>query len=176
MNLQECYERSLLAFEITIPSLVLFSLSTMFLIDYAFEDLRNRRVSNNLMIASGFFGFVATIITGHLLDNLVLHISAFVFTTLVALLLFRIGAIGGADFKALMVIAITSPGILFSSWPEPLYEGIIASGLEIAIMLLLGIVYSKMKKRTNTGEEDRIVPLLPLLLLAYMAVQCLALI
>jgi Flp pilus assembly protein protease CpaA len=148
----------------------------MFLLDYAYLDIRDRRVPNNLMYSGAFFGFVATIVTGHLFENPLLHISAFVFIALVSLLLFEIGAIGGADFKGLLVIAITSPGNLFATWGDPIFEGIIAGGLEIAIMLLLGLLYSRISKSEYRPEGKKGVPLLPLLLIAYLVVQLLALV
>ncbi|MFX1367026.1 MAG: prepilin peptidase [Promethearchaeota archaeon] len=162
-------------FEVTAASSVLFSLSSMFLLDYAYLDIRDRRVPNNLMYVSAFFGFFVITVTGHLLENLLLHISALGFMVLVSFLLFRIGSIGGADFKALLVIAMTSPGILFASWSDPVFEGIIAGGLEVAIMLLLGLLYSRISKPENRSDRKKEVPLLPLLLIAYLAVQLLAL-
>ena len=165
-----------MAFEATIPSLALFSLSVMFLLGFACEDIRKRQVPNNLMLATGGLGFVAIVVTGHLIDSLLLHLSAFVFVVLFSLLLFRIGAIGGADFKALLVIAITSPGILFANWNNPVFEAVIASSLQIFIMLLLGLVYSRIGEPKDYSEEERTIPLLPFLLIAYFVVQLLALI
>jgi Flp pilus assembly protein protease CpaA len=174
--LLEFIERSALAFEMTIPSLISFTVCVVLLVTYAILDLRNRKVPNQLMIIGGFCGLLVVIFTGHLLNNPWLHASAFAFTVLFSLLLYRIGAIGGADFKVLIIIAVTSPGVSFTSWTEPIYEGIIASGLEIAIMLLLGLIYSKSSKRKKSSEESSVVPLLPLLLLAYLGVQLLALV
>ena len=74
----------------------------------------------------------------------------------------------------MIIIALTSPGVLFASWTEPIFEGIIVSGLEIVIMLLLGLLYTKQRKQRESPEEKQVVPLLPLLLIAYLAVQLLA--
>ncbi len=176
VRLQEHSERRPLVLEVTVSSTVLFSLSLIFLLEYANLDLRDRRVPNNLMFGGAFFGFIAAIVTGHLFENPLLHVSAFVFMALVSLLLFEIGAIGGADFKALLVIAITSPGFLFATWGDSVLEGIIAGGLEIAIMLLLGFLYSRINKPEDRSREKKEVPLLPLLLIAYLAVQLFALV
>ena len=56
---------------------------------YAYEDMQKRQVPNKLMLASGLLGFVAIGVTGHLFDNLLLHISALVFVALFSFLLFH---------------------------------------------------------------------------------------
>jgi Flp pilus assembly protein protease CpaA len=94
----------------------------------------------------------------------------------VSFLLFRIGAIGGADVKALLIVAILSPGIQLAMWDSPILEALVGGGMELFIMLSLGYAYTKRPSslRSNSDARVRTVPLIPLLLLGYILIQILS--
>ena len=118
-------------------------------------------------------GFIIVVLTGHLLNQFALHISSIVFVLIVSYVLFRQGSIGGADAKSLLLIAITSPGVELGDWGNPLFEGIIAGGLEMFVMLLLGTLYWRTKA-SQSEEDTQIPPLIPFLLIGYLVIQLLA--
>jgi Flp pilus assembly protein protease CpaA len=157
--------------EITIPSILSFAVTATLLLIYAVLDLRTRLVPNQVMIAGGLTGFVIVVLTGHLIDQAVLHLSAGVFMVLVAYSLFRTGAFGGADMKAVVTVAMLSPGIEFASWSDPILEGVLGSGLLLVAVLLGAYLFSRYRPRE---EGARITPLLPVVLAAYILLQLLA--
>jgi hypothetical protein len=85
--------------------------------------------------------------------------------------LFHIKAIGGADFKALVILSIISPGIELALWIDPILEAVIGGGLEMLIMLTFGYVYSNWSRKNN----EKGTPLIPFLSVAYVLIQVLAL-
>jgi Flp pilus assembly protein protease CpaA len=165
----ECW----MVLELTIFSILSFTATTLLLLVYTVLDLRTRRVPNRLMIIGAVAGLVIVILTGHLAENAILHLSAGIFTTIVAYILFRVGAFGGADTKAVVTIAILSPGIEFSVWSEPVLEAIVASGTILVFVLLGAYIYSLYKKRQGTSS---ITPILPIMLVAYLMMQLLAMV
>lgn len=159
--------------EITIPSIVSFIATIILLLIYAAFDLRTRLVPNRIMVAGGVIGAVIVILTGHLINQALLHLSAGAFTLFLSYLLFRIGALGGADVKAVVTIAIVSPGIEFASWSDSVVEGIVGSGLLLIIILLGAYIFSRYRTKE---EEERVTPLLPIILATYLLLQLLALV
>ena len=157
--------------EITIPSILSFATTATLLLTYAVLDLRTRIVPNQIMIAGGFTGLVIIILTGHLIDQALLHLSASVFMVLVAYLLFRTGAFGGADVKAVVTVTILSPGIEFASWSDPILEGVLGSGLLLVAVLLGAYLFSRYRPKE---EGLSATPLLPIVLAAYLLLQLLA--
>jgi Flp pilus assembly protein protease CpaA len=125
------------------------------------------------MLVGFVIGICSIIVTGHLFEKIELHVIAGVFVCTISYLLFRLKAIGGADFKSLITIAIVSPGIEFTTWESPIYEAIIGAGLQIGGMLFLGYMVWKFTTR-DENDTRRPTPLIPLLLVAYFVVQILA--
>jgi Flp pilus assembly protein protease CpaA len=111
------------------------------------------------------------LLNGHLVENALLHLSAILVALLLGYSLFRIGSLGGADVKTILTVAIISPGIEFAIWENPIMEGILIVGLQLVIMLVVGYLISQRK----TDETD-VIPLVPILLGAYLVLQLLALI
>jgi preflagellin peptidase FlaK len=162
-----------LVLEITVPSIVSFVSTITLLLIYSLLDLHERRVPNRVMIAGGTIGVGIVTLTGHLFNQMLLHLSAIVFMLCVGYLLFRLRVFGGADVKTVVSIAILSPGIEFSNWSDPILEGAVASGLLLGIVLLSAYLFSKSERRS---EELRMIPLLPIVLVAYLGMQLLALV
>ncbi|MHA1484712.1 MAG: hypothetical protein ACTSPR_05285 [Candidatus Thorarchaeota archaeon] len=122
-------------------------------------------------------GCIVAILTGQISSRLVLYISALTFVLALSYLLFRLGALGGADVKALLVVTITSPGLVYGHWEHQIYEGVMIGAIEVLVMILLGYCYwliHRHSSRTSSGK--RTVPLLPMLLGGYMIVQMIPLI
>ncbi len=136
---------------------------------YSVYDIKTRRVPNRLTLAGLIIGFLVASITGHIMVNIELHIVSLVFMMGVSLVLFRIGAIGGADYKAFIMISITSPGFELFSLGNQLLEGIIVSGFEILLTLLGGAMVSR--HRAGNQKQDKTIALIPVLLCVYMAIQ-----
>jgi Flp pilus assembly protein protease CpaA len=157
-----------MALEITIASILSFVAMTVLLLVYSLFDLRTRQVPNRIMIIGGMVGFIIVIFTGHLFEQALLHLSASVFMIVVSFLLFRVGAFGGADAKAVVTIAILSPGVEFGNWSEPILEGIISSGLLLVMVLFVAYVFSQYKQKR---ARINVTPLLPIILVAYLILQ-----
>ncbi|MHA1934545.1 MAG: hypothetical protein ACW97A_04640, partial [Candidatus Thorarchaeota archaeon] len=102
--------------------------------------------------------------------------ASLVFALVIGYLLFRIGAIGGADVKTLVTISLVSPGVSFSSWVDPVLEGVIVSGLEMVIMLLLGQFWAYRMITSKEGGKHQTPALIPFLFVGFLLVQLLALI
>lgn len=162
-----------MALEVTAASIVSFTGTTVLLLIYSLFDLRRRHVPNQVVIVGGAIGIAIVTLTGHLSSKVLLHSSAIAFMLSIGYILFRVGALGGADVKAAVSIAILSPGIEFGYWFNPIFEGVVASGLLLGIALLCAYLFAKSKKRR---EDSRIIPLLPMMLAAYLGLQVLALI
>jgi Flp pilus assembly protein protease CpaA len=157
-----------MALEITTASILSFVAITVLLLVYSLFDIRTRQVPNRIMIIGGIVGFIIVIFTGHLFEHALLHLSAIVFMIFVAFLLFRVGAFGGADAKAVVTIAILSPGVEFGGWSEPILEGIISSGLLLVTVLFVAYVFSQYRQKR---ERIDVIPLLPIVLVAYLFLQ-----
>ena len=142
---------------------------------YSIMDIRNRRVPNRVLLTGGLIGIAIVILTGHLYSHLILHLSGISTMCLLSYFLFKTGAIGGADLKALVTISIISPGVEFSIWENVVFEGILAACIQILIMLILGYLYWVMNQRRNKlVDEVKTPPLIPMLLIGYILVQFLA--
>ncbi len=115
-------------------------------------------------------GLAVVLRFGHIVDYALLHLTAVLLALILGYILFRIGSLGGADVKALLSIAIISPGIEFASWGNPILEGIVAVGFQLVIMLLCGYLISQRKT-----DETKVIPLIPILFGAYLVLQLLAL-
>ena len=94
------------------------------------------------------------------------HIIIPIFAIPISYALFRLGAFGGADAKALISLALISPGFEFTFWVNPLTEAIIATGIEVIFMLSLGYLWWYQVKKRN--ENPLPPPLIPLLLIGYL--------
>lgn len=159
--------------EITVSSIVSFASSIVLLSIYSFLDLRDRSISNRIMFVGGIICISIVTMTGHLFTRAVLHVSAIVSMLTLGYLLFRLGSFGGADVKTTATVAILSPGIEFIYWSDPILEGIVASGLLLGIVLLIAYLLTKSRK---SMENRQIIPLIPILLVAYLGLQLLALV
>jgi Flp pilus assembly protein protease CpaA len=115
-------------------------------------------------------GSIVILLTGHLLANLVLHATALVIVFAMGYALFRMRSIGGADVKTLLLVALISPGIELTAWNLPFIEAVAGMGGELFIMLLGGYLYWRIKM----NEKNATPPLIPFLLLGYLAIQLLA--
>ncbi|MHA2066184.1 MAG: prepilin peptidase [Candidatus Thorarchaeota archaeon] len=158
-------------------SIIAFGTMLSILIVFSIMDIRERKVANQYMLAAGVIGIIITVLTGHLSQNPVLHLAAPIFVLVLSYVLFQIGAIGGADLKALLILSIVSPGIELALWTDPILEAVIGAGLEMLIMLTIGYAYSNWSRKDNDSQQDekRATPLIPFLGIAYMLVQILAL-
>jgi hypothetical protein len=87
--------------------------------------------------------------------------------------LYRLGTVGGADVKALMTLAITNPGSALMVWDDPILEAVINIGGITAVMLLLGFLYWKLAGKN--GKWSPKPPLIPFLLMGFMAIQIIGL-
>jgi Flp pilus assembly protein protease CpaA len=155
---------------ITDSAISAFAITVLILTIYSFDDLRTRKVPNQFVLTGLFVGVCMGVLNGHLIEHAVLHLTAAVLTLILGYVLFRIGALGGADVKTLFTIAIISPGIEFAIWENPVLEGIVAVGIQLVITLLCGYLISLRK-----SEETEPIPLIPILFGAYLVLQLLAL-
>jgi len=152
----------------TMPFFTIISL----LVIYSILDLRDRRVMNEVVFGGGVVGCIVLILTSHFAFNLVLHLTALLLVIPLTYILFRIGSIGGADAKVLFIVAFISPGIELGIWNQPVLEAILALGVEFASMLLGGYLCWRFRKNNRNATP----PLLPFLLVGYLAIQVIALI
>jgi Flp pilus assembly protein protease CpaA len=149
-----------------------FATTVILLLVFSYLDVRERKVSNGLLSVGGLVGCVVSILTGQLFSLTFLYLSTLSFVLPLSYVLFRLGALGGADVKALIVVTLTSPGVVYAHWENQIYEGIMISTIEILVMLFVGYLYWQIRRRSGrTISEDRTVPLIPLLLVGYMIVQ-----
>ncbi|MHA2351947.1 MAG: prepilin peptidase [Candidatus Thorarchaeota archaeon] len=157
--------------DLTIGSIMSFVTVISLLVIYSILDMRERRVKNELVLAGGVVGCIIMILTGHFVTSMVLHATALLIVIPLAYILFRIGSIGGADAKVLFVVAFISPGIELGIWTQPILEAIIGLGGELIVMLLGGYLYWRFRR----NYENATPPLLPFLLVGYLAIQVMAL-
>ena len=160
-----------MALDLTMTSVITFCTALVILIVFSIMDIRERRISNHFMLAGGVIGLAIVILTGHLIQNPLLHLTAPLFVIVLSYVLFRIGTIGGADLKALFILSIISPGIELALWIDPVLEAVVGGGLEMLIMLILGYAYSSWSRK----DKDRGTPLIPFLSIAFVIIQILAL-
>jgi Flp pilus assembly protein protease CpaA len=157
--------------EITEARLLAFACVVVILTIYSILDLRERRVSNDVIISGIIIGLILDAASGHIISALPLHLIALSFTSIMALGLFRLGAIGGADAKSVVTVSLVSPGIEFSMMENQIFEGIVGCAIMLFIMFLLGHIYQVMKK----DRPSPTTPLIPFLLMGYLVIQLLAL-
>ena len=157
-----------MAFDLSFASTISFITALWLLLAYSYLDLRERRVKNQYIVEGVLTGVVMLLFTGHFWTFAVLHVTAIVLCVPLAYVLFRLGSIGGADAKVLLIVSFISPGIELGIWTQPVMEAIVGLGLELTIMLLGGYLYWKSKK------TEGIPPLIPFLLVGYLAIQLLA--
>lgn len=160
-----------MALEITVARLIAFACIVAILTICSILDLRERRVSNEIIIVGLIVGLVLDIASGHIISAFPLHLIALSFATILVVILFRIGAIGGADAKSVVIVSLVSPGIEFSTMENQIFEGILGCAIMLFIMFLFGYIYQVMKK----DSHNRATPLIPFLLVGYLAMQLLAL-
>jgi len=156
---------------ITGSTIASFVFTTILLFMYAVLDIRTRKVPNQALLIGGITGLAIVLRFGHIVEYALLHLTGALVALILGYILFRIGSLGGADVKALFTIAIISPGIEFTSWGNPILEGIVAVGLQLVITLLCGYLISQRKT-----DESEVIPLIPILFGAYLVIQLLALI
>ncbi|NHI83552.1 MAG: hypothetical protein EAX81_04550 [Candidatus Thorarchaeota archaeon] len=161
-----------MTFEATFASALSFIAMSILLVIYGTLDVKHREVSNKYMFTGIVASMIIVIATGRLFEQPLLHITAILVMILLSFALYRLGAIGGADIKSLLIIGVLSPGIEFAVWEDTILEGILVSGLEIILMLTLGILYWQLQG--SNRPEKNVVPLIPFLLLAYLGVQLIA--
>lgn len=164
-----------MALEFTLPTVSSFIMAIVLLCAYSWMDLKDRRVANRIVLIGGIVGFGLVMVTGHIIERSILHLTAVTFMFLISYLMFRLNALGGADVKSLITVAIISPGIEFATWDNPVFEAVIGAGMGLFLMLLLGFVYWKSTSKPDS-DVRRATPLIPMLLIAYLFVQLLALI
>ena len=155
-----------------VSSLLAFTTTFALLFIYSAFDIRVRKVPNQIMLVGGVIGVVVNVMSGHFCDNLLLHLFALVFALSISYVLFQLGTFGGADAKALISVAIISPGFEFIIWLNPLTEAIIATGIEVVVMLSLGHFWWYQAKIHN--KETPSPPLIPLLLIGYTIIASFA--
>ncbi|MGY5874549.1 MAG: prepilin peptidase [Candidatus Thorarchaeota archaeon] len=160
-----------MAFYLDSISALAFIMTLCMLLLMSIEDLRKRSISNELMLVFGIGGVFLGLWTGHIQSEPILHLTAVVFVLGFSYLLFRLKAVGGADVKTLLNVAIISPGIEFTNWYNPVFESVIASLGQILLMLCLGYIWWRKVRETETRPPA----LIPLLLVGYLIVQLLAL-
>ncbi len=155
---------------ITASAIFSFTFTTILLFIYSVFDLRTRRVPNQVILVGVIVGLSIVILSGHIVEQAMLHLTAVLVTLILGYVLFRIGSFGGADVKAIFTIAILSPGVEFGSWGNPIMEGIVIVGLQLVITLVSGYLISK---RIADGPE--VIPLIPVIFATYLMLQVLAL-
>ena len=139
------------------------------LVIYSFLDVRYRKVKNELILGGVVVGTVLSLLTGHFFQYPLLHLVALLLVIPITYVLFRLGSIGGADFKVLFTVSLLSPGIEFGDWGQVILEAILGLGSELFIMLLGGYLYWRIRNKEDTP------PLIPMLLIGYLLVQLFAL-
>jgi len=154
----------------TLPEVLAFLASIVFLSLVSYYDLKNRHVENMIMVVSAIIGTLLTLLSGHLFQFLLQHLLAVSVTLLLATVLFRTGAIGGADFKSLLIISVMSPGAEFHDVINPLFEGVIVPMIQVLLMLVLGQIWCVFNRR-NKSDGEVTPPLLPFLLAGYLVLQ-----
>ncbi|MEM2142959.1 MAG: prepilin peptidase [Candidatus Thorarchaeota archaeon] len=148
---------------------VMFLVMLLLLSAYAWLDLKTRRVSNRSILIGGAIGLSLAIVTGPPVDSLMLHLVSLIVVSITSLLLWQVGAIGGADLKVIFLTSILSPGLEFAQL-DALLEIILGDLLRILTMLVLGILYQQMQRHRGASAQN-IVPLIPLFLVAYVLSQ-----
>ncbi|MFW9955579.1 MAG: prepilin peptidase [Candidatus Thorarchaeota archaeon] len=159
-----------MAIEITNSGILAFVITFAVLLLFSIYDLRLRKVSNYLVLLGLVAGIVSGLVSNHLTSQLILHLSAVIFVGCLVLVLFKIGAVGGADAKVALTIGVISPGVEFVVLDNAVFEAVLAVGVELLVMLLLGYLY---QRRMRESPSKRPAPLIPFLFIGYLLVQML---
>jgi len=162
--------------DLSIGSLVVFLTVMLLLIVCSIMDIRSRKVTNRIVVMTYLTGLAVALLAGRLLVEPILRLSSVLFVAPLSYVLFRLGALGGADVKLLCAVALISPGAELSVLGSPLYEAVLSAALQMAVMLLGGYLCSQhSKSQQSIGKAaDSRPPLVPFLLVGYLAAQLLA--
>ncbi len=156
--------------EITAQGLIAFGLAAALLVMFSTMDIKTRRVPNDIVAMALMIGLLTGVVTGHLLNQIYLHLVAISIAFLFTIPLFYRGAIGGADAKTVLLVACISPGFEFGQLGDVVFEGILGVLVPLLVMFIIGILYRKKQ----VEPDDRPIPLIPFLLVGYLLVQLLA--
>jgi len=160
-----------MAVEITIQGIMAFGLSVSLLTLFSLMDLKTRKVSNELMTISLALGVLMSIVTGHLLDQLYLHLVGIFLAMVFAAPLFYMNAFGGADVKTVILLQFISPGLELGTFAEFVTEGMMGVFIPLLFMLVLGLLYSRSRGKIASDTT----PLIPFLFLGYLLMQLIVL-
>ena len=161
----------MMVLDLSIAAISSFFTITSLLVVYSILDIRERRVPNEYIVVGGVVGCIVILLTGHFVSNIVLHVVALVIVFAMGYSLFRMRSIGGADVKSLLLVALISPGIELRVLNIPVLEAVAGMGGVFMVMLLGGYLYWRLE----INDENTTPPLIPFLLLGYLAIQILAL-
>ncbi|MGV9169871.1 MAG: prepilin peptidase [Promethearchaeia archaeon] len=153
-----------------LPEILAFFATVGFLSLIGYYDFKKREIDNTIMVASAILGGLLTLLSGHLFEFQWQHLVAVPFTVVLATILFNVGAIGGADLKALVIISIISPRIEFHDVLNPIFECVISISVQILVMLILGQIWYILNRKQDS-ESETVPPLLPFLLIGYISIQ-----
>lgn len=151
----------------SISGIVIVLYVILLLLVLSVADIRSRTAPNSYLVGGGGIGILIEIAMG-VEPEIILRVISLAFTMALALSLYRIGAVGGGDVKTLIVVALLSPGLPTTTCDEVL-EAVLAGGIELFVMLLLGTIHSRF--RSDGGRTSEITPLIPYLLVGYLVVQ-----
>ncbi|MFW9793076.1 MAG: prepilin peptidase [Candidatus Thorarchaeota archaeon] len=154
--------------DLSMMSVASFLTTILLLAVYSILDVRDRRVRNGFVFLGCILGSIVLLLTGHYIQNMLLHLTSLLMVIPLVYILFRLGSIGGADAKVLFTITLLSPGIELGDWGEPILEAVIGLGGEIVLMLLGGYLFWRYKNKEGTP------PLIPFLFVGYLVMQILA--
>ncbi len=161
-------------FELTIPSVLSLVTVVILLSVFARSDILTRRVPNTQILLAMFIGVIVIVLSGHLILSPINHVLSLIIVTPVSYSLWRLGSIGGADAKCIVVIAMISPGLELAEGRGPLFEVISGNLLQVLIMLICGHFYQRLIHHRRQSQMERVsIPLIPFLLLAYVVTQML---
>lgn len=158
-----------MVFVITDFAIAAYICTIIILLINSIWDFRARRVSNKITFTGLLGAVVFSVLSDRIFEQPMLYLTSILLTLFLGYVLFKIGALGGADVKALLAIAIISPGVEFANWGNPILEAILIVGLLFMFTLMIGYVLSKKKT-----DEDDIIPLIPIIMGVYLALQLLA--
>ena len=152
----------------SISSIVIVLYVILLLLVLSVADIRSRTAPNSYLVGGGGIGILIEIAMG-VEPEIILRVISLAFTMALALSLYRIGAVGGGDVKTLIVVALLSPGLPTTTCDYEVLEAVLAGGIELFVMLLLGTIHSRF--RSDGGRTSEITPLIPYLLVGYLVVQ-----
>ncbi|UCE11651.1 MAG: prepilin peptidase [Candidatus Thorarchaeota archaeon] len=155
-------------------SVISFSVGIILLLIYSLYDVRNRSVPNMVSYVGIVLVMGLVLVDGQLLSEIELHVTAILFSLVLSYVLYRMGAVGGADVKALVALAIVSPGAAFVVWENPFLEAVINMGIVTGLMLLFGFLYWRLAIDSDNWNTKP--PLIPFLLLSFIIIQCIFLV